>query len=72
MILAIALVVVVMLQEGNERGLGAISGGADSFFSRHESSTPQAKLRKGTVFLGIAFVLATVVMGVLINLSVRG
>ena len=39
-ILALAVTVIVMMQEGNERGLGAISGGADTFFSKNSAATP--------------------------------
>ena len=65
--LAVGVVVIVMMQEGNDRGLGAISGGADSFFSRNESATPQAKLRRATTWLGVVFVLCTIALGVLVN-----
>lgn len=68
MLLAVGVIAIVMMQEGNERGLGAISGGSDSFFSRNESATPQAKLRRATTWLGILFVLLTVGLGIVVNL----
>ena len=33
-ILSIALIAVVLLQEGNEQGLGALSGNADSYLNK--------------------------------------
>ena len=68
-ILALAVTVIVMMQEGNERGLGAISGGADTFFSKNSAATPQARLRKNTIWLGIAFILATIVLYVLVSVA---
>ena len=69
MILALAVTIIIMMQEGNERGLGAISGGADTFFSKNSASSPQAKLRKNTTWLGIAFIVATIVLYVMVSLS---
>ena len=68
-ILALAVTVIVMMQEGNERGLGAISGGADTFFSKNSAATPQARLRKNTIWLGIAFILATIVLYILVSVA---
>ena len=69
MILALAVTIIIMMQEGNERGLGAIPGGADTFFSKNSASSPQAKLRKNTTWLGIAFIVATIVLYVMVSLS---
>ena len=33
-ILSIALIVVVLMQDGNEQGLGALSGNADSYLNK--------------------------------------
>ena len=55
-ILAIALVALVLLQEGNSQGLsGAIAGGADTFFGKNKGRTLEAKLVKLTKIVGIAF-----------------
>lgn len=56
-ILAIAIVVLVLLQEGNQQGLsGAISGGSsDSFFGKNKGRTDEAKKAFLTKILTGAF-----------------
>ena len=46
-----------------------ISGGADTFFSKNSAATPQARLRKNTIWLGIAFILATIVLYILVSVA---
>ena len=65
---ALIVVVFVLLQEENDRGLSALTGGSDSFFSRNINSTPKEKLRKATVWVGLLFVLLTVALGIFVNL----
>ena len=55
-VLSISLVVLVLLQEGNSKGLsGAIAGGADTFFGKNKGRTIEAKLVKLTKIIGVAF-----------------
>ena len=55
-VLSIALVALVLLQEGNSKGLsGAIAGGADTFFGKNKGRTMEAKLVKLTKIVGIGF-----------------
>ena len=61
-ILAIALVVVIMLQEGNTQGLGTITGGADTFLSKNKARSLDAFLSRWTKVFVIGFVL--VVLGI--------
>ncbi len=59
-ITSIALVVIVLLQEGRQAGLsGAIAGGAETFLGKNKSKTIEQKLVKITKILaGIFFVLS--------------
>lgn len=55
-ILSIAIIALVLLQEGNSKGLsGAIAGGAETFFGKNKGRTLEAKLVKLTKFVGIGF-----------------
>lgn len=57
----IALVVVVLLQEGKSAGLGSIAGAADSFWGQNKGRSMEGALVKVTRVLAIGFlVLATV------------
>lgn len=61
-LVSIAIVVLVLLQESKSQGLsGAIAGGADSFFGKNKGRTIEAKLVKLTkVSAAVFFVLALV------------
>ncbi len=57
---SLALVAIVLTQEGRQAGLsGAIAGGADTFLGKNKSKTLEQKLSKITkVLAGVFFVLA--------------
>ncbi len=60
-LVSIALIALVMLQESKQQGLGAIGGAADSFFGKNKGKTMDAKLVKFTKLIGaIFFVLALI------------
>jgi preprotein translocase subunit SecG len=57
------LIAVVLLQSGKRSGLsGAIAGGADTFMSKQKATTLDGKLAKMTKWVGIAFVVLTLVL----------
>lgn len=58
-LVCIALVLLVVFQEGNDKGLGVIGGGADTFFGKEKGRTLDSKLKRFTSVLAIAFVLLT-------------
>ena len=60
LIFAIAIIVVVLLQEGHQANLsGAIAGGAESFLGKNNSRTLDSFLAKWTKFIAIAFFILT-------------
>ena len=68
-ILSICLVVLVLLQEGNSKGLsGAIAGGADTFFGKNKGRTIEAKLVKLTKVIGIAFFVLAMAAKIIITI----
>ncbi len=54
-IVCIALIVVVLMQEGKSAGLGSLSGQVDSYVSKNRGRTREGKLERATVILGILF-----------------
>lgn len=53
---SIAIIAIVLLQEGKSAGLsGAIAGGADTFFGKNKGRTMEAKLVKWTKIIAISF-----------------
>ncbi|MBQ9552945.1 MAG: preprotein translocase subunit SecG [Clostridia bacterium] len=68
-ILSILLVVLVLLQEGNSKGLsGAIAGGAETFFGKNKGRTMEAKLVKLTKYIGIAFFVLALAAKIIITI----
>ena len=61
-IVAIALIAMVMLQSGKSSGLGAISGGAETFLSKNKAKSVDSKLAKMTKWVAILFMVLTLVM----------
>ena len=62
----IAVTVVVLMQSGKSAGLsGAISGGAETFFSKGKAKTLDAKLAKMTKWFALVFVVLTLVLNLI-------
>ena len=60
---ALAVTVIVLSQSGKRSGLsGAIAGGADTFLSKGQAKTWDAKLAKATKWVGLVFVLLTLAL----------
>lgn len=65
LLFSVAIIFIVILQEGHQSGLsGAISGGADTFFSKNSARSIDAALAKVTKFIAIGFFLLTLVCNV--------
>ena len=60
-IICIALVIVVLMQEGKSAGLGAISGAAESYWGKNKGRSMEGNLEKFTKIAAVLiFVLALV------------
>lgn len=71
LVTSLALVVIVLLQEGRAAGLsGAIAGGADTFLGKNKGKTIEQKLVKITKVLSTIFFVVSVA-ATLIVLFVR-
>ncbi len=61
-IICVALVVLVLLQEGKSAGLGSISGAAESYWGKNKGRSMEGTLVKVTKYLAIGFLLLAVVL----------
>ena len=61
-IICIALVIVVLMQEGKTSGLDALSGAADSYWSKNKGRSQEGMLVKITRVLDVLFVVLSVVL----------
>lgn len=61
-IICVALVVLVLMQEGKTAGLGAVSGAAETYWGRNKGRSMEGKLVKITTWLAVGFMLLAVVL----------
>ena len=66
-LLSVAIIVLVLLQESKSAGLsGAISGGAETFFGKNKSRTMESKLVLITKIIAISFFVLALVATLLL------
>ncbi len=61
---AILIIIVVILQEGNQKGVGVVSGGADTFFSKNKARSIDAKLSRLTKFFAAGFIVFVIALNI--------
>ena len=64
MIDCIALVALVLLQEGKSAGLGAISGAAESYWGKNKGRSMEATLVKLTKILAVVFIVLAAILNI--------
>lgn len=60
--LCIAMVGLVIMQEGNSQGLGSIGGAADTFFGKNKGRSIDVVFKRITTVLGVVFAIVTIVL----------
>ena len=71
-LLCISIVVVILLQPAKQEGVGAISGGTDTFFSKNKGRTREGMLLKLTIVIAVVILaLALIYFATLIVYSPR-
>ncbi|MDQ0159561.1 preprotein translocase subunit SecG [Alkalibacillus salilacus] len=64
----IALITVVLLQQGKSAGLsGAISGGAEQLFGKQKARGMEGILHRLTIILGVSFMVVTFLLGYIVQ-----
>ncbi|MDE6014600.1 MAG: preprotein translocase subunit SecG [Acetatifactor sp.] len=61
-IVCIALVVLVLMQEGKSAGLGSISGAAETYWGKNKGRSMEGLLVKLTKVLAVSFILISVIL----------
>ena len=64
-IVSIAIIVVIIIQEGNQQGLGVVTGAADSYFSKNKARSIDAFLSRWTKLFAAIFVVFVIALNVL-------
>ncbi len=55
LLFSIAIIVAVLLQEGNQKNMGVVTGGADTFLSKNKARSVDAFLSRWTKVIAIGF-----------------
>ena len=63
-LICLALVVLVLMQEGKSAGLGAISGAAETYWGKNKGRSMEGTLVKLTKICAVAFILLAVVLNI--------
>ena len=71
-LVSIAIIVVIILQEGNQQGLGVVTGAADSAFSKNKARSIDAFLSRWTKLFAAVFVIFVIALNVLAYLKLLG
>ncbi|MBQ8860170.1 MAG: preprotein translocase subunit SecG [Ruminococcus sp.] len=62
---SLVMIIVIILQEGNTQGLGVVSGGADTFFSKNKARSIDAMLAKATKWVALGFVAVVLALNII-------
>lgn len=65
MLFAIAIIIVVLLQEGSQKNLGVVTGGADTFLSKNKARSVDAFLSRWTKVIAVGFFILVIVTNVI-------
>lgn len=69
-IVAVAIIFVVIFQEGNQQGIGAVTGVADSYFSKNKARSIDAFLARWTKVFAAVFVIFVIALNVLARFEI--
>ena len=67
-VMCIALTVLVLMQEGKDAGLGAIAGGAETYWGKNKGRSMEGGLEMATRVLAIVFI----VLSLILNFKIFG
>ena len=63
-IVCLALIGIVLLQEGKSAGLGAVAGAAESYWGKNKGRSMEGTLVKITKYLVVAFLVIAAVLNI--------
>ena len=64
--ISVIITVIILMQEGKDQGLGAISGAAETYWGKNKGPSMEGNLLRWTVILVIAFF----ALAMLLNMSI--
>lgn len=62
-ILAVAIIILFLVQEGNDQGMGVVAGGAtESYYGKAKGRTLDEQLKRWTVICSVLFAIVSIVL----------
>ncbi|MCI1965952.1 MAG: preprotein translocase subunit SecG [Oscillospiraceae bacterium] len=61
-VFSVAITIVVLMQEGHERNVGVVTGGADTFLSKNKARSLDSFLARWTKVIAVGFFLFVIIM----------
>lgn len=61
---ALAIIIVVLLQEGSQKNMGVVTGGADTFLSKNKARSVDAFLSRWTKVIAIGFFIFVIIVNI--------
>lgn len=65
LLFSVAIIIVIILQEGHQQGLGVVTGGADTFFTKNKARSIDAFLSRWTKLFALVFVAVVIALNVI-------
>lgn len=65
LLFSIAIIIVVLLQEGHQQNLGAITGGEDTFLAKNKARSIDAFLSRWTKFIALGFFVLVIAINII-------
>lgn len=62
LLFSIGIIVIVLLQEGHQKNVGVVTGGADTFFSKNKARSIDAFLERWTKVIAVGFFVLVIVI----------
>ena len=69
LLFAIAIIIVILLQEGSQKNLGVVTGGADTFFSKNKARSIDAFLARWTKVISVGFFAMVIIINIIMYFS---
>lgn len=63
-IICIALVILVLMQEGKTAGLGAVSGAAETYWGKNKGRSMEGGLVKATTLMAVLFFVLAIILNI--------
>lgn len=64
-LICIALIILVLLQEGKSAGLGSIAGAAETYWGKNKGRSMEGNLLKITKWFAVGFLVVAIILNIL-------